>query len=600
MMEKGKMERGVVELVDTENLVPQEHLLRKVDRAVDFRKLYEIVEPLYSEEEGRPSIDPVVLFKIVLLQHLDGIPSLRGTLRRAQTDIAYRWFLGYTLNEELPHFSTVSYNFRHRFTEETIERVFQWVLNEAGTAGALSPAAVFIDGTHIKASANLNKKIKQEVPAAAKRYRDELLAEIDADREAHGKKPFDDDDDPPRPTKKKRDNTSKKKLARRKKAGFKTVTKSTTDPDCGMFVKGKHERQFAYEAHTACDKNGYVLETVVTPGNVHDSVAFDDVYDKVTQTFPEIETIVADSAYKTPHICKKVFTDGRVLSTACKRPMTRKGGHLCTRSKNCVKTVLRHVWKDYEELADDARYTPEYKELYAKRKETIERVFADAKEKHGMRYTLYRGLARVSKWVRLKFAVMNLNKLARWKAKRLSPLSFLLFSALMYLLCFAACPGISLAGRFSTGWNPDTLFEYLGSSTDSGASHLGRPFLRCWCGYSFSERSRCSTTSPTALMARPAAFWADCFFFRGIIIMPRAAAPTAMVAPAMGSTDFLSILIWNPSFAVLACPFFSERAGWIYGNYFKTRDTGQWSLPCMSGWMAASATRAPSRSDTMK
>ena len=52
MMEKGKMERGVVELVDTESLVPQEHLLRKVDRAVEFRKLYEIVEPLYSEEEG--------------------------------------------------------------------------------------------------------------------------------------------------------------------------------------------------------------------------------------------------------------------------------------------------------------------------------------------------------------------------------------------------------------------------------------------------------------------------------------------------------------------------------------------------------------------
>ena len=380
-----------------------------------------------------------------------------------------------------------------------LERVFQWVLNEAGTAGALSPAAVFIDGTHIKASANLNKKIKQEVPAAAKRYRDELLAEINADREAHGKKPFDDDDDPPRPTKKKRDNTSKKKLARRKKAGFKTVTKSTTDPDCGMFVKGKHERQFAYEAHTACEKNGYVLETVVTPGNVHDSVAFDDVYDKVTESFPQIETIVADSAYKTPHICKKVFNDGRVLSTAYKRPMTLKGGHqwwkyvydeyydcvicpeyqplayrttnrdgyreygsdpkicaqcptrqLCTHSKNCVKTVLRHVWKDYEDLADDARYTPEYKDLYAKRKETIERVFADAKEKHGMRYTLYRGLAQVSNWVRLKFAAMNLKKLARWKAKRLSTLSFLLFSALMYLLCFAACQDFFLAGRFST------------------------------------------------------------------------------------------------------------------------------------------------------
>ena len=491
MLERGKNERGVIEMVDTESLVPAGHLLRQVDAAVDFERLYEIVEPLYSEEEGRRSIDPVVLFKIVLLQHLDGNASLRGTLRRAQTDIAYRWFLRYTLSEELPHFSTVSYNFRHRFTPETIEAVFQWILDEAGTAGALTPAAVFIDGTHIKASANINKKIKKEVPAAAKRYGEELLAEINADREAHGKRPLDDEDGPPKAGGKKRDNTSKKKLARRKKEANKqkTVTVSTTDPECGMFHKGEHKRCFAYEAHTACDKHGYVLETVVTPGNVHDSVAFDDVYDKVTQTFPEIETIVADSAYKTPHICKKVFDDGRVLSTAYKRPMTMKGGHewwkyvydeyydciicpeyqpltyrttnrdgyreyksdpkvcalcptrhLCTRSKSCVKTVLRHIWKDYEELADDARYTPEYKELYAKRKETIERVFADAKEKHAMRYTFYRGLAQVSNWVRLKFAAMNLKKLARWKTRRHFPLFLPFFSIFFLTQHFAACP----------------------------------------------------------------------------------------------------------------------------------------------------------------
>ncbi|MEY8318952.1 hypothetical protein AALB19_16810 [Oscillospiraceae bacterium 50-58] len=69
-----------------------------------------------------------------------------------------------------PHFSTVSYNFRHWYTPETIETVFQWILEETGAAGALTPAAVFIDGTHIKASANLKKKMKREVLAAAKRY----------------------------------------------------------------------------------------------------------------------------------------------------------------------------------------------------------------------------------------------------------------------------------------------------------------------------------------------------------------------------------------------------------------------------------------------
>ncbi|MEA5152108.1 MAG: transposase, partial [Oscillospiraceae bacterium] len=88
---------------------------------------------------------------------------------------------------------------------------------------------------------------------------------------------------------------------------------------------------------------------------------------------------------------------------------------LCTHSKDCVKTVQRHIWKGYEELADDARYTPEYAELYRQRKEKIERVFADAKEKHAMRYTQYRGLAQVRNWVKVKFAAMNLKKLANWK-----------------------------------------------------------------------------------------------------------------------------------------------------------------------------------------
>ena len=93
--------------------------------------------------------------------------------------------------------------------------------------------------------------------------------------------------------------------------------------------------------------------------------------------------------------------------------------------------MQRHIWKDYEDLADDARYTPKYQELYRKRKETIERVFADAKEKHAMRYTQYRGLAQMTKWVKLKFAAMNLKKLARWKWNDSAHfLSSLLFSTL--------------------------------------------------------------------------------------------------------------------------------------------------------------------------
>ena len=479
MLSRGQNGRDIMQMVWLEDIVPKDHLLRKIDAAVDFEKIYEMVEELYSEDNGRPSIDPVVLVKMVLIQHLYGLPSLRRTAAEVEVNMAYRWFLGYSLQDETPHFSTLSYNFKHRFTTETVDRIFAWILNEIAEAGYLSPSAVFIDGTHIKANANNKKKIQEEVPVASKRYAKELMEEVNADREEHGKKPFRDDDDnnePPKHSKPDK-NTSRKKLARRKK--MKTVTKSVTDPESGLFVKGDHKRQFAYEAHTACDEHGYILETVVTPGNVHDSVAFDDVYDKVTEKFPEIETVVADSAYKTPHICKKVFDDNRVLSTAYKRPQTMKGGHewwkyvydehydciicpeyhtleysttnkdgyreyksnpeickncptrnLCTHSKDCVKIVQRHIWKDYEELADDARYTPQYADLYKQRKETIERVFADAKEKHAMRYTPYRGLAQVSNWVRLKFAAMNLKKFAKRKWRDNHPSDFFAFLSL--------------------------------------------------------------------------------------------------------------------------------------------------------------------------
>ena len=97
MLERGKMDRDVVEIVGIDSLVPKDHLLRKIDQAVDFNRLYKMVEPLYCEDNGRPSIEPVVLFKMVLIQHLYGLPSLRRTAEEVKLNVAYRWFLGYTL-----------------------------------------------------------------------------------------------------------------------------------------------------------------------------------------------------------------------------------------------------------------------------------------------------------------------------------------------------------------------------------------------------------------------------------------------------------------------------------------------------------------------
>ena len=439
--------RNTIEFYCTEMLVPKDHLLRKIDAAIDFSHIYSLVRALYCPDNGRPGVDPVVLFKIVLLQHLYGIRSMRQTIADVEMNIAYRWFLGYRISESIPHFATVSFNFRHRFTSDTTEQVFEWILSEIEKAGYLTPEVVFVDGTHIKANANMKKQIKREIPLAAKTYEKQLRKEINEDREQHGKKPFD-DDPPDAPAK------------------TKTVSESKTDPESGVFHKGEHKKCFAYAAQTVCDRNGYVMAVETNPGNMHDSVAFDKVYNKLTERFPEVKVVVADAGYKTPWICKRIFDDGRIPSLPYKRPMTKKGNlewwnyvydeyydcvicpeygilkysttnrngyreyksdpkvcsacasrALCTANRNCQKVVSGHIWKEYIERAEDVRHSPLGKETYALRSRTIERVFADAKEKYGMRYSPVRGLEQVGNWVRLKFAAMNLKKYAihRWK-----------------------------------------------------------------------------------------------------------------------------------------------------------------------------------------
>ena len=86
----------------------------------------------------------------------------------------------------------------------------------------------------------------------------------------------------------------------------------------------------------------------------------------------------------------------------------------CGANEKGQKILTTHIWQEYLDMVEAIRKTKRGKAIYAQRKETIERVFADAKEKHAMRYTHHRGLAAVTRWVRLKYAAMNLKKLAEW------------------------------------------------------------------------------------------------------------------------------------------------------------------------------------------
>ena len=191
MMTKNQInEREQLEILTIEQLVPANHLVRKLDAAIDFSFIYPLVENLYSQF-GRPSIDPVVLFKMAMIQYVFGIRSMRQTIKEIETNVAYRWFLGFGFHTEVPHFSTFGKNYVRRFENtDVFEQIFYRILKEIVDEGLLSADHIFIDSTHVKASANKRKFDKKMVRKETRAYEEKLQEELNIDREKNGKKPF--------------------------------------------------------------------------------------------------------------------------------------------------------------------------------------------------------------------------------------------------------------------------------------------------------------------------------------------------------------------------------------------------------------------------
>ncbi|MDO4978491.1 MAG: IS1182 family transposase [Eubacteriales bacterium] len=472
-----------IQMVSIEQLVPQDHLLRKVDTAIDFDFIYDLVEDRYCADNGRPSIDPVVLIKIAVIQYMFGIKSMRQTIKEIEVNMAYRWFLGLDFYDKVPHFTTFGKNYKRRFEgTDLFEQIFQQILLQCMKNRLVSTDEIFVDATHVKAAAS-RKKAKKILVAKknARFYDDQLREEINADRAAHGKKPLkdkyqeesdrsDDDDNEP---------GTGSGGSGQPEAEMKEKKESTTDPESGWFHKGEHKEVFAYAIEAACDRNGWILDYTVHPGNEHDSRTFPHLYEKLKKLNPEF--IIADAGYKTPAIAKLLIDDGVKPVMPYSAPRTKKGffkkyeyvydgyydayicpgGQMlnysttnrdgyreyksnsstcsscpyldqCTNSRNHQKVITRHIWQDYIETCEDIRHTKGMKDLYAQRKETIERCFGTAKEHHGMRYTQQIGNEKMRMKVGMTFACMNMKKLARilWQRERLNQLSLLLHNLL--------------------------------------------------------------------------------------------------------------------------------------------------------------------------
>ena len=199
MTQNADKKREQVQMFCMDDLVPENHLLRLIDKAIDWTFIYDLVEDKYSPDFGRPSMDPVMLIKIPFIQYLYGIRSMRQTIREIEVNVAYRWFLGLEMLDPVPHFSTFGKNYSRRFKDtDLFEQIFEHILSECYKYKLVDPTEVFVDATHVKARANNKKMRKRIAQQEAKFYEEQLKEEINSDRETHGKKPLKEkkDDDP--------------------------------------------------------------------------------------------------------------------------------------------------------------------------------------------------------------------------------------------------------------------------------------------------------------------------------------------------------------------------------------------------------------------
>ena len=247
-----------------DDMVPQEHMLRKIDKAINWNFIYDLVEEKYCLDNGRPSLDPVILIKLVFIQYLYGIKSMRQTIKEIEVNVAYRWFLGLDMLDSVPHFSTFGKNYTRRFKDtDLFEQIFSYILEQCMKFHLIDTSVVFIDSTHVKACANSKKMRTRVAHQEALWFEEELKKEINEDRKRHGKKTLKDKKDNDKQPPSSGDDFTKEKVKEEKC--------STTDPDSGWFHKGEHKQVFAYGVQTACDSKGWILGYSVHPGNQHDS-----------------------------------------------------------------------------------------------------------------------------------------------------------------------------------------------------------------------------------------------------------------------------------------------------------------------------------------
>lgn len=417
------------------DLVPEDHILRRVDHMLDLGWLRGEVADCYCPENGRPSIDPEAAVRLMLAGFFAGIVHDRKLMREAQVNLAIRWFAGYRLHERLPDHSSLT-RIRQRWGAERFQRIFQRTVAACVEAGLVDGETVHVDSTLIRADVSW-----------------ESVAEVHAERVLV-------ENEPPAAE------GERHQAGRPRTRPPKIQKRSATDPEATI-ATSSHERKMepCYKQHTAVDdKAGVVVDVAVTTGQGNEGSQLLEQTGRIEANTGRRPTVLtADAGYAhsanyagleergieavippqhEPGAARRIPMrrfkyDARHQVVRCPAGKSLRRSHeasngwthysrksdcrCCPLRSRCLpasasrRTIL--IVRGYEALLRARRqrargWDESLKALYHRHQWQVEGRHAEAKVQHGLRRAVRRGLANVAIQVYLTAAAMNLKRLA--------------------------------------------------------------------------------------------------------------------------------------------------------------------------------------------
>lgn len=445
MQGKKEFNQRIYYNINLDSLVPDDHFLKRLESLISFDFVRDITRSYYSHT-GKPSIDPVVLVKMLLVGYLFDIRSERKLVEEITLNLAYRWYIGYDLDEQIPDHSIFS-KARVRFGKKLFVDIFEKILLKCIELGLVSSEGVLIDSTIVRANASDNSMI--EIGLSPEQYWKRLDGKDRPKKKLSGAR-YTGEVDVNKMGKRRRDIN---RLSLRKK--------STTDPDATITRKSGAGSHLSYKAHIATDTNGIITAVSASPSVSHDIgsvpilieshermlgtpswVAADTKYgseeclkylqDKNIKTAIRPETKTSKPGYfsKNKFIYDRakdcyVCPNGKLLKRRSKNyPQNRisynsnkKDCNLCPLKGKCISGGSFRTVSHYDSLCyfkAKSWYDSGYGRVMQKLRGTIlEGIMGQAKTYHGMSRARFRGLNKVEIQFLLTATALNLKKMVK-------------------------------------------------------------------------------------------------------------------------------------------------------------------------------------------